>query len=102
MQYFEIPLTPAPQRFTAPLAGVTYSFNLYWNIPTQTWCLDILTEQQVPLVTALPLVTGVDLLGQFRHLGIGGSLLVQVDGDSYGLPTYDNLGTESHLLFGVE
>lgn len=99
MAYYEIPLTPAPQRFQITLEGNNYSCNLYWSWADGLWVLDLLDENEVPILTAIPLVTGVDLLGQHKHLGIGGGLLVQVDGNPYGLPTYQNLGTDARLIF---
>lgn len=102
MNYYEVPLSPTPQRFSITLAEVQYSCLLYWNIYTSTWCLDIADAEQRPLVTAIPLVTGVDLLGQFQHLGFGGHLVVQIDGTPYGLPTYANLGQQARLIFATE
>lgn len=99
MAYYEIPLSPVPQRFQITLEGTNYFCDLHWNGPDGVWLLDFLREDQTSLLTGIPLVTGVDLLGQHKHLGIGGSLFVQVDGDSYALPTYENLGSNSRLIF---
>jgi hypothetical protein len=95
---YEIPLTSDSQRFTITLADVVYSLALTWRTGTG-WVLDIADANNVPLVSGIPLVTGVDLLGQFGYLGIGGELIVLVDGDIATVPTYDNLGTEGKLYF---
>ncbi len=99
MEYFEVPLSANPQRFTITLLGTNYACLIYWNTVTSVWCLDLMDEDQVPLVTAIPMVAGTDLLGQHQHLGIGGHLVMQIDGDPMGDPTYQNLGSSARLIF---
>ena len=55
-----------------------------------------------PLVSGIALVTGADLLGQYAYLGIGGQLIVMTDGDPSAIPTFTNLGIESHLYYVTE
>lgn len=74
---YEIPLTAEAQTFDIALAGVTYHMTLAWNPVLYCWVLDIATEDQVPLLMGVPVVTGLDLLAQYRHLGFGGHLIVQ-------------------------
>lgn len=74
---YEIPLTAEAQSFDIALAGVTYHMRLYWNAVLHCWVLDILTEDQTPLVLGIPIVTGIDLLAQYRYLGFSGHLIVQ-------------------------
>ncbi len=71
----------------------------YANVPEGGWVLDIADVDGNPIAFGLPLVTGHDLLGQYAYLGIAGELVVQSDADIYAPPTFDNLGTESHLYF---
>jgi hypothetical protein len=92
----EIPLSPEPQQFSIRLAGTEYLLQLQWR---GFWTLNILRPDQTPVINGIPLVTGVDLLYQYRYLGIGGGLTVQTDGDKDAVPTLDNLGTASHLYF---
>jgi hypothetical protein len=40
-------------------------------------------------------------LQQYQYLGFGVALLVATDGDLDAVPTYDNLGQQSHLYFYV-
>lgn len=98
---YEIPLTADSQRFTITLAGVAYNLALTWRSGTG-WVLDIADANDAPLVSGIPLVTGTDLLGQFGYVGIGGKLIVLVDGDIASVPAYDNLGTEAKLYFVTE
>lgn len=99
MATYEIPLTPEAQLFQIKLAGVTYSLNLVWNNVANAWVLDIADENNIPILRGIPLVPGVDLLGPYPYLNFGGQLVAQTDNGVTIPPTYDNLGTTSHLLF---
>lgn len=100
--YYEIPLTPDNQRFNIALAGVQYSVLLLWRTgPMAGWFIDISTVAGTPLVQGIPLVTGADLLAQYPQLGFGGELRVATDGNPDAVPTSTNLGSASHLYFGV-
>ncbi|WP_238925091.1 phage baseplate plug family protein [Achromobacter insuavis] len=101
MTAYEIPLSADSQRFTITLAGIIYNLALMWRSGTG-WVLDVADANSVPLVSGIPLVTGADLLGQFRHLGIGGRLVVLVEGDIVAVPDYSDLGTEGKLYFITE
>ena len=96
---FEVPLTPAAQVFQIPLAGITYTMTLHWCKPVNNWVLDIADASNNNIVTGIPLITGADLLGPYKYLGIGGSLIVQSDYSPYSIPTLANLGQQSHLYF---
>lgn len=101
-QVFEIPLVSTPQRLSVTLNGVSYNMLVKWCDPNQSWTLDILDSSNSPLVQGIPLVTGVDLLGQYGYLGIGGQLIVQTDNDTDMIPTFTNLGNTSHLYFRTQ
>jgi len=95
--YYEIPLSPEPQTFTIPIGGVTYGFNVQWNVNNASWIIDIADASGNPIVSGIPVVTGVDLLGQFGYLGFGFQLVAQTDNSPDTVPTFDNLGTTAHL-----
>lgn len=100
--YYEIPLDANNQLFSVTLAGKLYQMQLiYRNTTEGGWFLDIFDASGNPLIYGISLVTGVDLLSPYPDAGIGGSLYVATDGDPFAVPTYDNLGTNSHLYFGV-
>jgi hypothetical protein len=103
MQTYEIPLSSEPQYFNIALAGVQYQFTLQWrNAPVAGgWFLDIADSQGNKILSGIPLVTGGNLLEQYAYSGIGGELWVQSDLDAAAVPTYDNLGTTSHLYFVI-
>jgi hypothetical protein len=94
---FEIPLTPNPQTFFVSLVGTQYQFALQWRDTTNGgWVLDIADASGNGLVSGIPLVTGVDLLAQYKYIGLGFELWVQTDAAD-APPTYTNLGSTSHL-----
>ncbi len=101
---FEIPLQAGNQTFQIALGTVSYVLTILWRDPVG-YFLDISDTSGNALAQGIPLVTGVDLLGQYGYLAIGGSvgagtLTVVSDGqDPLASPTYDNLGTGSHLYW---
>lgn len=100
MATYEIPLSPAPQTFSILLAGVSYQLTVrYVDAPEGGWLLDIADQAGNVILCGAPLVTGHDLLHQYAYLGIGGQLIVQTDADHDAVPTFGNLGVESHLYF---
>jgi len=95
----EIPLTPKPQYFNIDLAKRTYRFVLAYR---NGWTLDVYSTEHdpaEPIILGLPLVTGVDILSQYQHLGIGGALVILSDSTVFAEPTRDNLGQATRLYF---
>ncbi len=101
MTSYEITLNSQPQKLTVSLAGVQYTLIVLWNTINGTWVIDLEDSSGNPILTGIPLVPNIDLLEQFAYLNIGGSLVVQTDGNVNALPTFDNLGIGSHLYFVV-
>lgn len=97
----EIPLSPQPQNFSIVLSGVEYHLTFKWNdADLGGWTMDIAGADNGPTIIAgIPLITGADLLAQYRHLGIKGALIVQTDNSRDLTPTFDDLGQESHLYY---
>lgn len=97
---YEIPLTATPQQLMVPLSGVTYQLTIvYRNCAGGGWFMDIADINLVPLICGIPLVTGANLLEQYAYMGIIGEMYVSTDGDNAAVPTFDNLGTDSHLYY---
>ncbi|KUZ78304.1 phage baseplate plug family protein [Burkholderia ubonensis] len=100
MSVYEIPLSPQPQRFTVTLSGVDYRMTVQYRAAgSASWVLNIADASGAPLVNGIPLVTGVDLLVQHRHLGFAGRLWVQGAESPDDVPTFDDLGIGSHLFW---
>lgn len=102
LKVYEVPLSKGPQKFNVPLAGVDFEFRLTWCQPARAWMLDLATGDGVPLVSAIPLVTGADLLAPYGYLEIPGSLVVQTDYAPDVVPTFDNLGDTGRLYLITE
>ena len=100
---YEIPLQPNAQTLSITLGDTTYNLRLIWTwVPYGTWILDINDQFGTPIVQGIPLVTGVDLIGQYSYLNIGGFgnagyLFCGSDGDPTTPPTYENLGKTARL-----
>jgi hypothetical protein len=100
---YEIPLSGTPQQFSIPLGVSQYYMRfIYRDAAMGGWCLDIYDDQFNPLICGMALVTGTDLLAQYAYLNIPGQLWVQSDGDPIAVPTFDNLGTRSHVYWVTE
>lgn len=97
----EIPLKPSQaQRFGVTLSDVPYNMRLTYDIAQDgCWILDIGDANGSLLIAGIPMVTGVDLLSQYRYLGIPGALLVTTDRGAGEVPTFDGLGVTSHLYY---
>lgn len=95
--FYQIPLqVGTPQSLTITLSGVEYQITfIYRNIDQGGWFLDIDDTAGNELVHGIPLVTGVNLLAQYKHLGFGGGLYVQTTSDPDAVPTFDNLGGDA-------
>lgn len=100
IEVFKVPLENIPQRFAIELGGVPLLVESRWNAEMPAWELTVFdAATSVPLIASLPLVSGVDLLAQHAHLGLGGQLHVLTDGDQLLPPTLENLGVEADLYF---
>lgn len=94
----EIPLLPTPQTLTVLLGNVYYQLNVQYRDTIEGgWFLDIADSTGVPLVQGIPFVTGCNLLEQYAYLGIDADLRVQTDNAPDDVPTFENLGINSHL-----
>lgn len=69
MAVSEIPLSPENQAFSISLAGQSFQMAITWR--AAFWCLDIMDSTGADLIKGIPLITGADLLAQYRFLGTG-------------------------------
>ncbi|MCA8249266.1 hypothetical protein LGN12_19065 [Burkholderia multivorans] len=98
MQIYEVPLSADVQTFNISLSGTIYRLTLVYRGPAG-WVLDIADASDNPLVSGIPLVTGVDLLAQYKHLGFQGRLWVQGAENPDDVPTFEDLGIGSHVFW---
>lgn len=100
---FVIPLTNEPQTFEVELSGRPLIMTNKWNQECSAWELSIQDANTLTnLISGLPIVTGIDLLYQFSHLGISGSLIAYTEGEELMPPTLDNLGEQGRLYYLVD
>ena len=100
MSVSEIPLSPDNQQFAVALAGQSFQMTITWR--AVFWCLDIMDSAGADLIKGIPLITGADLLAQYRYLELGFSLYVGCDNQSSENPTEADLGIYSHLYAVTE
>lgn len=90
-----------PQKLSVQLNGTTYQLTLLYRndkvIPQ--WTLDIADVAGNPILQGIPLVTGADLLAQYKHLISGGVLAVQPADTGNAAPTFANLGKSTQLCW---
>lgn len=98
---FEVPLNANPQRMSIPLGDKTYQITVRWNVPMNSWSLDIADQDGNELVNSIPMVTGANLLEQYDYLEFGGDLFAFTDNELDEPPTFTNLGDTGHLYFYV-
>lgn len=97
---YEIPIANAPCTLSVDLPAGTFGFRLiYADADEGGWILDISDAAGNPLVCGIPLVTGLNLLKQYAHLGIGGRLFVLDVADPASPPGFNDLGTNARLYF---
>lgn len=104
MTPYLIPTQPQAQQIQITLGAVAYSLVLRWNVPNNTWMMDLLDDSGDQVLSGVPLLPGEDLLTQLAYLGIGGSvgagqLQVQTTSDTFAVPTYPNLGSDGNLYW---
>lgn len=100
MAISEIPLSPENQKFSIAIAGSTFQMSVIWR--AEFWCLDLMDSSGAAIVTGMPMITGYDLLMQYRHLNLGFSLYVICDVEGQENPTQYDLGSTSHLYVVTE
>jgi hypothetical protein len=99
MNFFQIPLIAAQQSFSIILNGTTYTMRLiFCDDPSAGWILDIGDVTGNPIICGIPIITGVNLLGQYDYLNFGGGLIVTLSGDTLSVG-YKDLGVNAQLYY---
>lgn len=103
LEVYRIPFSNEPQQFEITLNGFELIVIYRWNTEAECWMLDLTDAvTNASLIAGLPLVSGIDVLAQHEHLGLGGSLIIYTDGDETAIPTLTSLGDESNVYFVVD
>lgn len=91
-------------RFRTRLDGPFYGLRMVWNTSERRWYLDLETNEGDLLVTGIPMVEGIDLLGPYHgRANVPAGELVVVDTEGQGLEPerFDFLG-RSRLIYFAE
>lgn len=100
MYAVEIPLTADNQAFATTINGTVYHLSITWR--GVYWVLDLSDSNGDAIISGMPMVTGADLLAQYRYMNLGFSLVVLCDVAGQENPTQFDLGTFSHLYVFME
>jgi hypothetical protein len=99
-QVYEIPMVAGVPSFQViRLSGTILQVAAHWCAPLNAWVLDLADVAGNAIVSGIPMITGADLLAQYRYLNLGGALVAQSDFDWTTPPTFDNLGRFGHLYW---
>ncbi|MBF7687087.1 phage baseplate plug family protein [Acinetobacter rathckeae] len=95
MAYFNIPLTGNNQKINVALGGTTYKLRLIFR--SQKWFLDVLDTAENPVILAIPMVMGDDLLVQHQHVLQGSLYVVNMNDDE--AQNFSDLGDKITLYW---
>lgn len=102
MSTYQIPLGTGAQSFSAKLGGQTYKFTLvYREAEGGGWFLDMEGGEGQAILGA-PLVTNVNLLGQFAYKRMGAALWCELANRPRKLPyepAYEDMGRNLTLYW---
>lgn len=81
----------------------TLRLAVYYNRITGFWVMDIASQAGVPLVTSVPLLTGVwpaaNILMPYQYLNIGSAYIINISGTSLDYPNETTLGNGFYLIW---
>ena len=78
MKAVEIPLVADNQTFATTINGSVYHLSVIWR--GEYWVLDLADSNGSAIISGIPMITGADLLAQYRYMDLGFSLVVLCDG----------------------
>lgn len=106
MSYKKIPLnnTPFSQqtfKLTLGIKNINILLKLRYYDLYNLWVADIVDNAtSKELIVGMPVVPGIDLLGQYKYLGIGSAYIVAVEPTELQQPDNTTLGSTWVLLWG--
>lgn len=87
-------------EFPIELERVVYTLRFRFNYRMERWILDVLTRDSVAIVTGVPLLTGVDLLGRYNSTELPpGNFMVYDTTKNMNSPGFSDLGKTVQLLY---
>lgn len=108
MSFYKIPINNAPNAsytFRISMQGDTVNrdirIELHYLDLYDEWLMDVYDDATKKLlVLGIPLVCGIDLLGQYRYLGIGSAYILKVRNTDLMHPDNLCLGRDFVLVWG--
>ncbi len=108
MAYCKIPLTCQPfstQTFKLTLAGgernINVKLTLRYHDLYDTWTAAVTDNSTGELlIDMLPLVCGIDLLGQYKYLELGEAYIIAATDTTLMMPDNTTLGSTFILVWG--
>ena len=103
-----LPISTSPNQSMRAILSVngsliTLNLRVYYNQLVPAWMLDIADQFGNPMVSSIPLVTGVypaaNILGPYGYLGIGSAFVINQSGGTSDLPDDKNLGVLFQILW---
>ena len=86
--------------FQTDLDGTTYSFKFRYNSRSDRWIFDILTANEIPIISGVPVLTGTSLLKRFESdLLPEGDLFVLNKEDESASPGRNDLQENAFILY---
>lgn len=96
MTITEIPLSPDNQQFNILIGTGNYRICVIWR-DVAGWVMDLQDSSGEDIIAGIPLVTGADLLAQYKYIGLGFAMVCLCDAATQEYPTKTDLGSGSHL-----
>lgn len=98
-----LPITNTPEKFSISLNGTEFVLVSRWNdAPEAGWIVDFYDEDELPLIMNVPLILGANLLSQYAYIAVEGLVYVINEEPDFPVPTLNNLGISSFVLYEVE
>lgn len=100
LDVYIIPFTSKEESFVVQLGNVPIRFESFWNDIAELWFIDVYNAtDNNPIALGIPLVTGCDLLAQFKYTGLTGHIFCHNEAGGKEPPTYDNLGETAFVYY---
>ena len=96
---FEIPLSSGAQKFSIKLGDHALQIRLVWREAMGGgWFMDLFDNDDMELVSGIPLRCGQNVLEEHAHLGLG-AMTVSLDGENTSDPSYGDMGSKVQLYW---
>ncbi len=101
MHYVVLPLDTGRISARCTFSGTDFVLGFYWNARQAAWLMDILTAENVPLVSGITCTSNRYLLERYRYIAElpAGELLFVDPSKTIDQATFTQFGREVQLLY---